>query len=130
MNIFTKKFTDEQIFPLTCKDWQPGHYNLTEEYTLLDLLKLNHKNKSNVMLDPVLPIEMIIFNDGWNEVWDLIEVDMQFFINQNGPTKGMNLSLKSKEERIHAYKLIFSDIDFVRKDFRLYIVNLAEKTLN
>lgn len=128
MNFFTRTIVFSEVAPfLLCENYRPGVYNdAGREGAILDVFKLEHQHKNVRMFDPYVIMYIFFFRDGWEEGWDIVKNQLEQFINNNGPTQGMNLSLQTKESRMAAFELLKVDSMFIRVQLRLELIRVAE----
>jgi hypothetical protein len=129
MNFFTRTIVISELAPLLlCDRYRPGVYNdAGVEGTVLGIFKLEYQHRNVRTFDPFVLMNVFFLREGWDEGWSIVKDQLEQFINSNGPTQGMSLSLQTIQDRTVAFDLLAADPMFVRVQLRLEIVRIVEE---
>lgn len=128
MNFFYKQIDFRDHESIFCGVYKKNlFHDESEPVTFLDAIKLKHNKKPHIYVTPIFIMGALFSMKGWQEGWDLIAEDVELFLKNNGPTKGMDsISLKNLHDRKEIFPLISKDYLFVSSSLRLEIIKIIE----
>lgn len=128
MNFFYKQINFNNHASYFCDIYKKDLFHTeSEPLIFLNLIKLKYNKKPVIHLNPLFIISAMFVREGWQPGWDLIAEDVELFLQNNGPTSGINsISLKDLHDRKKIFKLISSDHLFVCSELRLEIIKIIE----